>query len=161
MERDAQRVLTYLRESPLQTITGPGLVDWMRKQEPPWTSGYWKAVRERAIESMRARTEEDGASTRARLLSFIDGMLPKCSTYRTGTGSGIGAGTVVLEDPVTGEHMVEIDHSAVQGYLKIIASLTGAEAPQKHLHAHAGIGDLKEMSDAELMRLTDVTPLDP
>lgn len=111
----------------------------MRSQDPEWTPGYWRAVRERVTEVMSAQTSEDGAATRTRLLSYIDGLLSKCSSYRTGTGAGMNAGTVVLNDPVTGDYLTEIDHGAVLGYLKLVASLTGAEAPTKHLHAHAAM----------------------
>jgi hypothetical protein len=211
VERDVQRVLAWLNAEPLRTITSEGMRTWVAKQDPAWTPGYWSTIRARATEALTEATAATANQTRARLLHLIDGLIPQCRHLKTGTGQGVGAGTVVLRDPSTPEFaeferlrdklwqwkgftseakiareagkpapspappeftaadarrytelehsrpfLTEIDHAAVQGYLKLVAQMTGLVTDKhQHLHVHSTLAnpesDLSELPTAELI----------
>ena len=74
---------------------------------------------------LREAAAEKADETRLRLLAIIDNMLPLCWNYKTGTGEGKNAGTVLLKHPETGELLREVDHGAVAKYIDLISELTG------------------------------------
>lgn len=140
LESDALRMMEWLGEAPLRTITSKGMRDWIEAQQPPWTPGYRVAVRAKVQDALSQSVIASGPQVRDRLLTLIDRLIPECSTYRTGTAPSVpgegGGGTVVLRDPVTGEYLKEIEHSAVQGYVKIVADLTGVSQKEPHVIEH-------------------------
>lgn len=164
IERDVQRVLAWLAEDPLRTVTSRKMLAFVDAQYPEWSRGYWRAIKERVDRVLLDATGEAGPIVKARLLSFIDEMLPLCRTYKTGSGGSSeegSAGTVVLTDPKTGELLTEVNHTAVQGYLKLIAQLHGiTNEEHKHVHLHGALkhGDLSEVPEAELIAAMQIAP---
>jgi hypothetical protein len=161
VQRDALRVIEWLGESPLRTITSEELRKWVKGQVPQWTPGYWKVVKEYVQDGLADRVSESSTTTKARLLALVDRLLPECSNYVTGSG-GAGEGTIFLTDPVTGEHLKKIEHGAIQGYLKFYAELTGLLSEKhQHVHLHGAMasGDLSEVPEAELIAAMNAKPV--
>lgn len=160
MARDTMRALAWLNEAPLRTITSQGMRDWVAQQDPPWTRGYWVAIKGMVQTALADDVAATGAETRTRLLKMIDVLVPECRGYRFGNGGG-DAGTVVLRDPKTQELLYEIDHKAVQGYVKIYAQLSGLLTEKhQHLHLHTAMsngGDLSEVPEEELIEAERIT----
>lgn len=159
--RDAKRVVDWLGESPLHTVTSEQLRKWRRSQIPAWTDGYWKVVRQYVIDGMSEQVTEAAQDTKARLLALVDRLLPECSAYVTGSGPA-GEGTIFLKDPVTGENLKKIEHAAIQGYLKFYAELTGLLAEKhQHVHLHGALksGDMSEVPEAELLAFINAKPI--
>ena len=165
VQRDALRVIDWLGESPLRTITSEELRKWVRSQTPAWTPGYWKVVRDYVQDGLADRVSESATTTKARLLALVDRLLPECSQYVTGTGASSkeagSEGTIFLRDPVTGEHLKKIEHGAIQGYLKFYAELTGLLSEKhQHVHLHGAMasGDLSEVPESELIAAMNAKP---
>lgn len=166
IQHDVQRVLAWLGEAPLRTITSSGMREWISQQHPVWTKGYATEIKHRVQDALTEATSATAPEVRARLLHLIDGLIPQCTTYRTGTAPSGGAGepgggTIFLRDPETGGYLKEVEHTAVQGYVGIIGKLTGVMA-EKHLHLHADLAnpeaDLSEVPTAELIAIVDAEP---
>lgn len=77
VERDCQRMLQWLIEAPLRTMTGPELIRWTAEQVPPWTPGYVAHIRTKVGDLMSARTEQTAQTARSRILGAIDSLLPE------------------------------------------------------------------------------------
>lgn len=93
-----------------------------------WARGHTATVLRQVRHLMRGVTQEKAEDTRARLLAFIEKELAtNCTEYVTGTGEGVGAGTVVMKHPKTGEILTRRNHAAVQGYLKLVMRITGID----------------------------------
>jgi hypothetical protein len=78
MERDALRVLNWLGEAPLRTITSDSMRSWVKSQTPPWTPGYWRAIRAMVQNQLAEQTAESGQDVRTRLLTLIERLIPEC-----------------------------------------------------------------------------------
>ena len=164
MERDAIRVLEWLGAAPLRTITSESMRSWVKRQDPPWTPGYWQAIRAMAMSQLSERTRESGMDTRAKLLNMIERLIPACTSFVTGTGPsspGLGSeGTIFLKHPETKEPLTKIEHQAVVKYLQLYADLTGLTAEKhQHLHLHKALekGDLSEVPESELIAASAFT----
>lgn len=140
----ALAILEWLGEHPLETMHRRAYRLWQASLEPQWTSGFRKAAEVRALDLLSSRVVGSAKEAREKILREIDRLAPHCAKWKTGTGEGKNAGTVVLRDPETDEYIREIDHGAVQGYLKQIADLTGANAPQKTISVTASFADIIE-----------------
>jgi hypothetical protein len=130
LEADAQKAIAWITEQPLRTLTGQQCREWCAAHG--WSAGYGQRVIERAGQALKVQTEAEAATVRARLISLVERLIPECVEYRTGTGPsspGLGSeGTVFLKDPKTGEHLKQIDHAAVKGYVQLLAQLAGVDA---------------------------------
>jgi hypothetical protein len=78
MQTDAIRVLTWLGEAPLRTITGDAMRAWVKSQQPEWTKGYWRAVRLMVQDQLAERMEETSRDTKARLMNVSERLLGEC-----------------------------------------------------------------------------------
>lgn len=77
MARDTMRALAWLNEAPLRTITSQGMRDWVAQQDPPWTRGYWVAIKAMVQTALADDVAATGAETRSRLLKLIDQLVPE------------------------------------------------------------------------------------
>lgn len=129
VEADAIKAIEWLAAKPLRTPLSVEFKRWAELNEPPWTPGYIKAVRNKVLDHLREVSATEAAEARAVLLDGIAQMLPKCEQYVMGQGPserGSSEGTVALKDPHTGEYLKQYDHKAIQGYQRLIGELTGA-----------------------------------
>lgn len=78
LQTDAIRVLRWLGEQPLRTITGDAMRAWVNSQQPAWTPGYWKAVRALVQDQLAERMAETSQETKARLLNVSEQLLGAC-----------------------------------------------------------------------------------
>ena len=78
LEHDVQIVLAWLSAAPLRTITGEGMHQFVAQQDPPWTPGYWNAVKVRVTDSLVQSTAASADQTRGRLLKIVDELIPHC-----------------------------------------------------------------------------------
>lgn len=125
LEADAQKAIAWITEQPLRTLTGQQCREWCATHG--WSAGYGQKVIERAGQALKVQTDAEAATVRARLISLVERLIPECQEYRTGNGP-TGEGTVFLKHPKTGEHLTQIDHSAVKGYVQLLAQLAGVDA---------------------------------
>lgn len=105
---------------------------------------------------MREAAALKAEDTRAHLLGIIDSMLPLCWNYKTGTGEGKNAGTVLLKHPETGELLREVDHGAVAKYIDQIAELTGIRKTGINIDNGIRITVTRSDDAASAMRTYDV-----
>lgn len=154
-EADAQKALAWIADQPLRTLSGPAARAWCDLQG--WSKGYGARVLDKASEALKVKTEADAETVRARLLTLIERLIPECIEYRTGSGvtEDGTSGTIFLRHPKTGDHLTQIDHAAVRGYIQEIGKLTGVTnetVNHQHLHLMRAIkaGDLSEVPTAVL-----------
>lgn len=89
MARDTLRVLEYLNAAPLRTLTSQGMRDWVKQQDPPWTNGYWQAIRAQVQEALSEHTATTAPDICSRLLGLIDRLIPECHDVVIGGGDFI------------------------------------------------------------------------
>lgn len=134
-----------------------GLVEYLTVTAR-WSPDYAKRIIARAEKRLREMALPTADEARRRILVSIEGLMQKCWNYRLGTapsgyaGEGGGGGTVLVNDPDTGKPLKEIDHGAVQGYLKLAMKLLGLDV-QRHEVRNIGERPFVELSDSELQQL--------
>ncbi len=134
-----------------------GLVDYLTAKQG-WKPEYTKRVLKRAEARLKAIQMPAVEDARKRILLMVEGLISRCWNYKTGTaaggmiGEGGGGGTIFLDDPETSKPLRELDHAAIQGYLKVALQLLGLN---KQIVEHRKLGErpLSDLTDAELAEL--------
>ncbi len=159
VELDATRLLEFLRADPLKNPDGSAIATWLGKQDEEvggWTPGYQQMVRDRALAALRLPLADSADQLRSDIMRQCRDLLPACRGWKFGKGSGEHSGTEILLDPDTNERLTEVDHKAVQGYLRIIAELAGLIIKDKGPTVVVNVGDVIQEAqrrlDAELSR---------
>lgn len=138
--QDIQAALAFIGDGPLRSLDSYELRSWCTAQG--WTPGYYKAIIERVAAAIAAQTPAQADAIRAAMLHRMEILIPYCRSLVLGQGpsskTGGSAGTVAIRHPDTGELLDEIDHAAIQGYLKIIAGLCGLSTDKSSVENTAG-----------------------
>jgi hypothetical protein len=140
-----------------------GLVDYLTvtPNGPRWSADYAQRIIKRAEARLRELALPTADEARRRMLLSIEGLMQRCWNYRIGTAPSGGAGegeggggSAIIDDPDTGKPLREIDHAAIQGYLKLAMKLMGLDV-QRHEHRNIGERPFSELTDADLQKLAD------
>jgi hypothetical protein len=78
MQADALRVLTWLGEAPLRSLNGEGMRAWVKSQSPPWSGGYWQAIRRMVQGQLAERLSETSQDVKTKLMTVTERLLPEC-----------------------------------------------------------------------------------
>jgi len=156
---DAKRMVDWMRADPLKHPDREAMARWLAEQDQEiggWTPGYQRMVSDRALAALRQPLAESAEELRGDIMRQCRDLLPACRGWKFGRGHGKDAGTEILVDEETGERLTEVDHKAVQGYLRIIAELAGLIVKEKGPTVVVNVGDVIQEAqrrlDAELAK---------